>query len=160
MDLQSVTLHGFRRFAKPTELRTNGKLVVLLGPNEAGKTTILNAISTIGVANPISKSDLSRGAQIPPDQVVISARFRLNDEDLAAANISQPTWYILDKKASGKQTHRFDPPVPRRNTSQRKKIVSVLEKIRSNNRLWGRLANEESIISDTFGRVIDILKSN
>lgn len=160
MELQSVILKGFRRFAEATELRTNGKLVALLGPNEAGKTSLLKAISQIGTSTPVAKTDYSRAAQIAPDDIVISARFRLDDDDLIAASLDQSTWYTLDKKASGKQIHRMEPAVRERDISHRSKLSASLSKVRKNNKLWGRLIESNSDILELFDKVTETLTAS
>ena len=45
MKLTSVTFEGYRRFLNKTTLKTNSKLTVLIGPNEAGKSSILRMLS-------------------------------------------------------------------------------------------------------------------
>ncbi|MEZ5735929.1 MAG: AAA family ATPase [Novosphingobium sp.] len=148
LELQLVTLHGFRRFRDQTPIRTNGKLVALLGPNEAGKTSILNAISMIGNDEAIPKHDLSRGMKIPDDQNIITAKFRLDHDDLEAAKLTTPTWYILSKRKDGSQIYGFEPAIRKRDISNRNKLLGILQKIRKNNRLWGRLIeNNESVIA-------------
>lgn len=142
MELQIVNLHGFRRFSEPTELRTNGKLVALLGPNEAGKTSLLKAISTIADGKAISQSDLSRGVEIPDNQVVIGATFALGQDDLQAAGLAQPTWYTINKTKSGRQLYSFNPSVPTRDISARGRVLANLLKVRQNAKLWGRILTE------------------
>lgn len=160
MELQSITLNGFRRFKEPTELRTNGKLVALLGPNEAGKSSILKAISVIGSSQAIDSADLSRGKSKDEGRIVISARFFLEDADLKAAKIKGPSWYILDKKADGSQSYQFEPSVKKRETSHRGALIFDLNKIRSNNKLWGRIAQKNDEIISDFQLIEGILASS
>ncbi|MEG3082810.1 AAA family ATPase [Sphingomonas sp. PB2P12] len=159
MELQSVTLTGYRRFAVSTELKTTGKLVALLGPNEAGKTSILKAISQIGSSVPIPKADYARAAIVSDDDIIIVARFRLEIEDLTAAQLTGPTWYILDKKASGQQVHHFEPKVHLRDSSHRAKLKVALAKVRKNNKLLGRLIQTVSTIPEILDQVDEILLS-
>lgn len=160
MELQSVTLKGFRRFAEETELRTNGKLVAILGPNEAGKTSVLAAINSISSRDAFPKSDLTRGKEVGDQDVVLSAKFTLDCSDLDAAKLTKPTWYILNKLASGAHTARFEPPVPKRDISNRLKIIQVLSKIRANNRLWGRIVQQQEAAIDNFDEAEAILKKD
>lgn len=159
MELQSVKLNSFRRFADETELRTNGKLVAILGPNESGKTSLLAAISSIGNADPIAKSDLTRGKHVGDQDTVLSAKFRLNDDDLESARLTRPTWYVLSKAVSGARTHKFEPPVPKRDISSRSKLLSIILKVRGNNRLWGRIVQEHESAIDIFDEVEALLGS-
>lgn len=159
MELQVVTLNGFRRFSEATEVRTNGKLVALLGPNEAGKTSILMAIRSLGTSDPIEKKDLTRGQEIDSDQTVLSAKFRLDDADLKAAGLLTPTWFALNKKADGSRTYSFSPKIPKRDISARTKLSIRLDQIRSNNKLWGRLVQSDENTISTFDDADISLKS-
>lgn len=160
MELQSIVINGFRRFAEETELRTHGKLVAILGPNEAGKTSLLRAIVAIGNSGPFQKSDLTRGKNFSDDHIILKAKFRLEKNDLEAAKIDKPTYYIFSRSVSGEQIYEFDPPLSRRDTSGRAKIVSLIDRIRGNQRVWEKLQNEIEDISDTFDNARRILASD
>jgi energy-coupling factor transporter ATP-binding protein EcfA2 len=154
LELQSITLSGFRRFAQETELRTNGKLVAILGPNEAGKTSLLRAMTHIGNNKSFARSDLTRGRAIGDDDVIIRSRFRLDDDDLAAAKLDQPTCYVLSKEVSGQQTYSFEPGVPRRDISNRAKIFTSIDRVRTNNKLWGRLVQQHDDAIQIFDEAV------
>jgi predicted ATP-dependent endonuclease of OLD family len=44
VQLVSVTLHGYKRFAQRSSMNVDGKLVAVVGPNEAGKSSFLDAL--------------------------------------------------------------------------------------------------------------------
>ena len=44
MRLIAVELTGYRRFADPTRIDVDGPLTAIVGPNEAGKTSLLDAM--------------------------------------------------------------------------------------------------------------------
>ena len=44
MILSKIKIHGFKSFAKRLELRFDGKITAIVGPNGCGKTNIVDAI--------------------------------------------------------------------------------------------------------------------
>jgi hypothetical protein len=63
MKLTKLLLQGYRRFLEPTELRTRGKLTAVIGPNEAGKTSLLRALEGMNPqAGPIQPGEVSMRA--------------------------------------------------------------------------------------------------
>lgn len=76
VQLTSVTLQGYKRFGHAPKMNVDGKLVALVGPNEAGKTSFLDALlhlndRTSFVASGGSR-ELTRGATVSDDQNIIT----------------------------------------------------------------------------------------
>ena len=55
MWLVAVEVDGFRRFASKTRLEVDGALTALVGANEAGKTSLLEAMRRLDDHEPIRK---------------------------------------------------------------------------------------------------------
>src|SRR6202022_2650529 len=45
--LRSLSLLGFKTFARPTEIRFEGGLTAIVGPNGSGKTNIVDSIKWV-----------------------------------------------------------------------------------------------------------------
>lgn len=157
LELQSITLNGFRKFETKTELKTNGKLVALLGPNEAGKTSALRAIYQVVNREKILDSDLSRGMTFPDKHYPLIAKFRLSGDDLREANIPQPTWFYIYKKINGSWDYRFDPKIHPRDISKRQKLLRDLERFKANNKIWGRFVNVNPSIVESYEKAVSSL---
>ncbi len=82
--LISVDLDGFRRFARHQTLETDGALTAIVGPNEAGKTSVLDALTKLDNPAPFELRDLHGRVALPSDHNVVTALYALEDQDRAA----------------------------------------------------------------------------
>ncbi len=131
MDLIKVELAGFRRFGN-AGLDVLGGLVSIVGPNEAGKSSLLEALTRLNDDEPLQDRDMTRAAMPTPDSVVLTARFSLDDEDKAAiAHIreaSQAKRFIVTKRRNGRREGLIEPPV-RRDRRPRTAALKLLRKV-------------------------------
>ncbi len=86
MWLTDCWIHGLRRFGgeNPHRVRVDAKLVCLIGANEAGKSTILDALEYVQGADAVPAADRTRGEAVPDDRAIVKLQFRLDDSDRAA----------------------------------------------------------------------------
>jgi ABC-type transport system involved in cytochrome c biogenesis ATPase subunit len=126
MELFSISVAGYRRFRSQSTLRTNGKLIALLGPNESGKSSLLHAALHLGHTEPFLAGDVSRGET--SDALTVQGRFLLSEMDLESSKLTGPRWMTVEKKYNGKRYFGFIPPAPPRNTSHRAIIAQVVLK--------------------------------
>ena len=86
MRLLKVQIESIKRFTDPVVLWTDGKLTAVVGPNEAGKTTLLEAMahlnSDASFLSPEEGSPPASRSRIPtPETIVVVALFSLEDKD-------------------------------------------------------------------------------
>ncbi len=81
MRLLKVSLEGIRRFESTDALLVTDRLVAIVGPNEAGKTSLLLALEQIQGSGPLAPNLATRQCSKPPK---IRALFDLEPEDLGA----------------------------------------------------------------------------
>jgi energy-coupling factor transporter ATP-binding protein EcfA2 len=129
MDLLSITLTGFKRFRKSTSLQTNGKLIAILGPNEAGKSSLLEALTYLNDGEELPVQAISRGGN--RDATKIKATYYLDEHDRMAANLSESRRVDISKVADGTRYFGFTPPAPDRDIDHRpdlrRGVVDLLE---------------------------------
>jgi predicted ATP-dependent endonuclease of OLD family len=119
--LHSLELIGFRRFAK-ARVNLNEKLVGIVGPNEAGKSSILAALALLNTDDEIPPSARTRDQIVGTDQVVIRARFRLEEEERTQSALAlgddEGIWLVVSKVAGGARTYELE-PAPQRDLGPR-----------------------------------------
>jgi predicted ATP-dependent endonuclease of OLD family len=133
MKLSSVEIDGYRRFNKKQFLHVDCRLVALVGPNEAGKTGILQALESLGTRTPFKtdgpSQDVSYGSAFPPDHALITFKFLLDDEDKAALTeveeAAAARWLVVEKLVDGQERLLIYPAITR-NFELRKTLLDQL----------------------------------
>src|ERR1700754_1035469 len=118
MQLESMWVHGVRRFGgpEPIRLRLDSPLVCLIGANEGGKSTILDALELAhsqdiddeGEVIAVPASELTRGQTIEGDRELVRLRYRLSKEERgrlkqldAGLRLREVRWFEIKKFADG-----------------------------------------------------------
>ena len=108
MDLGWVKLNGFKRFEKAT-LNTTGKIIALIGANEAGKSSILEALTFLNDDRPFDRDiHLTRtDREFKDEEIIIEVGLILKEQDREAIAEIDPKglaqWIIVRKFVLGKR---------------------------------------------------------
>jgi len=133
MKLQWLELHGYRRFEQASKIDLEGNIVALIGPNEAGKSTVLKALDHLNAAGNLTAvgaaQELTRECDILKDQKIIECCFQLSDADKASiAHLpggNKAQWFEVAKYKDGAMRHEVRPQ-PYRDLGVRKETVKLL----------------------------------
>ncbi|MET7324739.1 AAA family ATPase [Streptomyces sp. NPDC005549] len=130
MRLHSAIFANFRRFSGESSLIIDDPLVALVGPNEAGKTSILQAIEKCAKKVYFEHSDVSTG--VDPKSLkesLVRLKFILEQDDLDAIegipHSNTPKWLILNGEV-GKKSITFL-PMPSRDISQIEHVSELID---------------------------------
>jgi predicted ATP-dependent endonuclease of OLD family len=154
MILRRVEVCGFKRFRKQSTLDVNGKLTAILGPNEAGKSSLLRALvhwNNDANFNDGVHGELTSEKEFDEDDKVISCFFSLEDSDkekISHIPESKDLRFFEIYKTRAGEVKFTNDPIIYRDTTSRLMIVEALERAISNkslrflNRLEEKLNNE------------------
>jgi len=118
MRLVKVHLQGYRRFLKTTTLAVGGQVTVLIGPNEAGKSSLLDAIALFGPSSSrLLAADDLHSETTDPNASFVELEFYLTSEEQRTIEIYSTLWpytevprrLFLRTAVGGKRTLRLDP---------------------------------------------------
>ncbi len=156
MRLIGVEVQGYRRFADRVSVRFLEDLVALVGQNEAGKTSFLEALEEFNTEGQIEESDQTRRADIPTK---IQATFNLEEgdwKDLRSVDggeeIEQCT---LTKKEDGTLSISLDPK-PEHDLKPRKEAYSALTSLQESEVYQERVARG---VQNALQNVVSTLES-
>ncbi len=130
MRLSKLVIHGYRKLVD-TECRFSGKLTAIVGPNEAGKSTLLEALLSVQNDDEIPPSAYPYGQTVATDSAALEVWYRLTPDDVQMLgdldSDTLPGYYIVTKTYAGERSHRTHPHIPRR-TQPRQAVISALAK--------------------------------
>lgn len=111
-----IEFHGFRRLAD-TATNLDGLITAFVGPNEAGKTTILDALVWLTDGGELPVVWQSRSHRPTRKQAVVRAFFALSKDDLATVSQfalnEEPRTLAMLRRADGSVGYEIS-PAPRR----------------------------------------------
>lgn len=135
MKLMSVVVNGYRRLKNKTSMNLDGKLIAIVGANEAGKSSFLEALQHLNNTTAFVKTgasqEISRGLELLDTNYVIEARYLIEDADrLEFAHIEDTKkvkWFNYYKAVNGHGYYSVDPR-PLRDLKHRKNILKSFQK--------------------------------
>ena len=131
MRLVWLELRGYRRFEN-AKINLDAPVVALVGPNEAGKSSLLKALVDVVRTGDFDERDFTRGAE--HGDPVLAAIFLLNETDREilrekVPEASEVRWYHIWQDKSGEILGKTIPSVPWSGTAAERARKS-LEKLR------------------------------
>lgn len=136
MELIDIRIDGFRRFRTRTSMNVSNKLIAIVGPNEAGKSSFLRALEHFNDNEPFEESgpsiEVSRGLSLNSNHKVIEAIYLLEPDDVEA--ITHVDGHKVCKRLTvfksrtGQKSYSLEPR-PVRSLTERKRVSAKLAKM-------------------------------
>jgi predicted ATP-binding protein involved in virulence len=160
--LLKVRFKQFRRFFGEQALELNEDLVALVGPNEAGKSSILAAIENLGLRKHPAPSDVTRNAGGPAS---VSGLYVLEDSDREAIagihDASQVTHAWVEYRSDSTTTYWTLVARPKRDLAPRTAALKLLDRLNDDPELDQQFSTDPNLPWDDelLAQARDILAS-
>ena len=125
MRIVNLRLRCFRRFVD-AEINLDAPVIAVVGPNEAGKTSVLDALVQARTPNKIQPRDLTRGRE--SQGPVLEATFLRSSHEVEDLRSEFPSmrdarWLRVTKHATGEVLVNSDSPLPQELQSKEMSLV-------------------------------------
>jgi predicted ATP-dependent endonuclease of OLD family len=128
MELIQVTISGYRRFSDEVQMDLVPRLVSIVGPNAAGKSSFIDALMHLNGDEDFSEAEPTRGGGVP----VVEARYALDkgDKELLreipeAKHVRQ---ILVFKEQGERRAYRLEPD-PERDLRNRRAVAARLDRL-------------------------------
>ena len=133
MRVRSIRIQDYKRFAESSTLYVTGPLIAVAGPNEAGKTTLLEALGHLSEVRAFSRREFTDRTIPDWSKVILSARFGVDEEDREALGdlLEKRTDYTLTVERRAGEDHvrtGLDPKLTR-DLRPRQETSSAIRKL-------------------------------
>lgn len=130
MRLISAHVRGYGRLVN-TKVNLDSKVIAVVGPNEAGKTTLLKALAHVDTGEEVPVAQRSRAGDVPDEARITTFHYILDDGDrkaLADLDLAkQPTSAKVARNAAGSKLTVDISPKPVKSVAQLEQALPVLE---------------------------------
>lgn len=137
MKIASIKINNYKRL-KGVSFKIQQDVTALIGPNEAGKSSILSALFSLEREDgeEFLDSEITRDAELAEDSTIVQIRYTLDSEDVAAMESISPGVYpssftILREK-NGTIKYLTEESSFSKDFTLRKNVISIAQKILSN----------------------------
>jgi predicted ATPase len=134
MRLVKAEFSGFGRLAEG-KINLDNRVIAVVGPNEAGKTTLLNALAYIDNGQALSAAERSRGMEVADTHIVSRVQYLLGPEDRDALQefnlqvLPESLW--LSRAAEGGDIQMRVEPSPKKAQKPLEEAVLALRRAAS-----------------------------
>lgn len=165
MRLTKAQFCGYKRLAD-TSCNVDGKLIAFLGPNEAGKSSVLEALEWLSNGDPLVLANRSRSLDVSDDDTVVRTTFVLEETDREALSqlcLEQDPITFTWAKTAGSRNLVDITPDPKWHSGPFRVAANLLEPLEKETgeagiATWERL-EDQSGIGDTLDCVVELLES-
>lgn len=141
MRLIKVGCERYKRFRERADMDVDERLIAVVGPNEAGKSSLLEALAHFESGEAFAPSARTRGASGQPG---VWARYVLDEDDKAALagipEASSVRQFIVTKSTD--RTYQLEPDVGR-DTGPRQAALKLVDRALAHRWLTGRSEEDE-----------------
>ena len=162
MQMIAFSIEGYRRFVERTSVKLHGKMIAFVGPNEAGKSSLLKAMARVNAPGPFDRTEFPRRSTVEPRLAWI---LQLDEEDRAEIadihDASQIEGLQLVRHGSGRDSWDFRPANPKRPNSHRVATLELLKLHRDADELAAADTDEAQQFNLVeYDQVVGILERN
>lgn len=159
MRLINLEVQGYRRLLD-VKVNLAGKVIAIVGPNEVGKTSLLDALERLDTEDAIPPQDISRAAgQMDPEKIYLKAEYMLDEEDEKTFSdldlTRKPVRISYGRRVGGGiPVISFEPP-PERSRTRFERVLKALKEPNLGSVRTTMISGPSSIDEDEDSRSLD-----